>query len=417
MVELPLFLFNVRNMEKNSTDTEMINLVLVDDSLVFRKIFREMVADSEDIKIVGEAGNGIDALALILKLNPTVIIMDLEMPLMDGMIALQHLMIHIPTPTIMISDLTHEGTARAFDSLKNGAVDFVHKGLFLKEASIITTKELMIAKIKSAHRIMVEAIEPLYPADLTLYKSLPYKNNVGFCEECGARIMIDQHHVSQSQQVICGKCGERMDLNLIKKHLRVNSLIVLGAGEGTYSNLLKIIPQINSGINGSIIVIMYGKTAHIDSFVKYLDSVSVINVSRCKDGMTLTGGTCYIGSSDDKIVMSSHKTDYTLKSSIEEGSEDQFPLDMFMKSVSLIFKNRLLGVILSGSQLDGGQGLNAIQENGGSCYMFNPDKCLHKQMARNIASQYNIETIADEKTVLEKIQKFFDNFKKSIITA
>lgn len=404
-------------MGNNSIQTGTINLLLVDDSLEFRGAFRQMIADSDEITIVGEACNGIEALVLTLKLKPTVIVMDLEMPLMDGMIALQHLMIHVPTPTIMISGLTKEGTARAFDSLKNGAVDFIHKGSFLKNDSSIINKELVLSRVKDACRVVVESTDPVFPAEQVQLNSLTSDTNIEFCEECGFRIMIGQCSINQLQQVVCTNCGEKMDLSRTKKHRRVTFLIVLGAGEGTYANILKIIPQMSSVINGSVIIGMYGNPVHIDLFAQYLDSISLIHVCRFKDGMTLTGGTCYIASVQDNIYMSSHKTDYTLKSGPGGESAGPGPLDVLMTSLSPIFKNRLMGVIFSGSEQDGAEGLNVIQKNGGTAHVLHPQKCMHKQMAKNIVDQYDISLVDDETALSIKIQEMFDTAQKSIVTA
>jgi len=83
-----------------------ISVLIVDDSLVFRRFLCDTFEDDADIIVAGEAENGIEALDLVLKTNPDVIMLDLEMPLMDGMTTLQHLMIHRPTPTIMFSSIS-----------------------------------------------------------------------------------------------------------------------------------------------------------------------------------------------------------------------------------------------------------------------------------------------------------------------
>ena len=129
------------NRAKTGPITKQITLLLVDDSLVFRRVLRDIFDRTNSVKIIGEATNGIEALDMVLKLNPDVIIMDMEMPLMDGMTSLQHLMIHKPTPTIMFSSLTKEGTARSFDAIKNGAVDFVCKDSFFQGKEIGSLKK------------------------------------------------------------------------------------------------------------------------------------------------------------------------------------------------------------------------------------------------------------------------------------
>ena len=411
-------------MKSNATQQQKINLLLVDDSLAFRQVFREIISGTDDICIVGEACNGIEALELILELKPDVVAMGLELPLMDGMTALQHLMIHVPTPTIILTSLPMEGTARAFDSFKNGAVDFVYKGSFLKGRSVIMSKELMVNKIRDACQVSVESIEPISRTELMASESLMSVNSVGFCEECGARIMIDQSAILRSKEVVCPSCGDRMDLALLQKHRRVSFLIVLGAGEGTFANILKIVPQISSSFAGAVIITMYGKQTHIDLFAKYLDSVSKITVKRFQDGTTLEGGTCYIASAQDKVYMLSHKTDYTLKSGSRKDVDGTGPLDLLMTSVSPIFKNRLMGVLLSGSECDGSEGLNTIRKNGGVAYLLNPKKCMHKVMAEHILNRETdkngsstIDLVDDEKTLSRMIEEMVDGAQKTVVTA
>ncbi|MCF6172214.1 MAG: response regulator [Campylobacteraceae bacterium] len=116
-----------------------------------------MLEHCEGIEIIGEAENVITALDMVLKKKPDVILLDVEMPLMDGMIALQHLMIHRPTPTIMCSSLTSVGTARCFDTIKNGAVDFICKDFIFHESNLQTYKELLVSKIRRASQIAVSA--------------------------------------------------------------------------------------------------------------------------------------------------------------------------------------------------------------------------------------------------------------------
>jgi len=147
---------------KKSKKEGKVSILIVDDSLVFRKFLGDIFDDSEEITVAGEAQNGIEALDMILKTKPDVILLDMEMPLMDGMTALQHLMIHKPTPTIMFSSLTEKGTARCFDTMKNGAVDFVCKNFIFQKNSLQTYQKLLIDKVKKASQIKLKAKEPVF---------------------------------------------------------------------------------------------------------------------------------------------------------------------------------------------------------------------------------------------------------------
>jgi two-component system chemotaxis response regulator CheB len=130
---------------KISSLPKQISVLIVDDSLIFRRLLKEIFERTNTIKIIGEAVNGIEALDKVLKLNPDVIIMDMEMPLMDGMTSLQHLMIHMPTPTIMVSSLTREGTARGLMPSRMGRLILsVKTRFFNKKKSARLTRRLFI---------------------------------------------------------------------------------------------------------------------------------------------------------------------------------------------------------------------------------------------------------------------------------
>ncbi|MCI5211198.1 MAG: response regulator, partial [Candidatus Electrothrix sp. ATG2] len=108
------------------TDVEQkINLFIVDDSRMMRKVIANIFNDNPVVEVIGEAENGEEALQLIPQLKPDVVTLDVEMPVMDGLTTIKHLMIQAPTPTVMLSSMTVEGADVTFDALKYGAVDFV----------------------------------------------------------------------------------------------------------------------------------------------------------------------------------------------------------------------------------------------------------------------------------------------------
>ncbi len=109
----------------NYSVNKSVRLLLVDDSELFRRFIAELLADSNALKIVGEAADGREAIESMSKFHPDVVLLDMEMPVMDGMEVLQKIKEQNGAPVIMVSSLSREGSARCFDTLKNGAVDFI----------------------------------------------------------------------------------------------------------------------------------------------------------------------------------------------------------------------------------------------------------------------------------------------------
>ena len=95
--------------ETDPSSVEPLKVLVVDDSRMIRRVICDIIGSDGSKKVVGEAENGKEALELLKKTNPDVITLDINMPVMDGLTALKHIMISNPTPTVMISALTQEG--------------------------------------------------------------------------------------------------------------------------------------------------------------------------------------------------------------------------------------------------------------------------------------------------------------------
>ena len=105
----------------------MITVVIVDDSAFMRKALSTMLEKDPEIKVVATARNGEEGLELVRRHNPQVVTLDIEMPRMNGLTALKHIMMEMPRPVLMISSLTTEGAEATLKAMELGAVDFIPK--------------------------------------------------------------------------------------------------------------------------------------------------------------------------------------------------------------------------------------------------------------------------------------------------
>src|SRR5262245_46351073 len=104
-----------------------IKVLIVDDSAIVRKLLSDALKGEPDIEVVGGAGDPFVARDMILRLEPDVITLDIEMPRMDGISFLRKLMTHRPMPVIIISSLTQTGSAATIEALRAGAIDVLAK--------------------------------------------------------------------------------------------------------------------------------------------------------------------------------------------------------------------------------------------------------------------------------------------------
>ncbi|MBU0942995.1 MAG: chemotaxis protein CheB [Proteobacteria bacterium] len=402
-------------MVQHNSINSPVKLLIVDDSWVLRKVLRETLAQREDIKIVGEAANGIEALGIILQVTPDVILLDVEMPTMDGMTTLQHLMIQTPTPTIMLSSLSKEGSARCFDALKYGAVDFISKNNFFKGMDRADQGQFVAEKIFVAAHTTVHSIDPMQQA-FAANALTKTQVKVVFCEDCGARHIL-QNPLQAVVSVKCDNCGDDISLVAEKRFRRVNFVTVIGCGEGGYANLLKIIPVLNQDIGGALLVVIRDEVEHVESFMKYLDAISDFKVSLAQDGLTLEGGGCYIFSGNEHVELSPYSGNYTLQMEANPLSGNIGGIDNLMISTSRTLKNRVAGILLSGADDDGSKGMEEILKNKGTCWVLNPDHCLQKTMSRGVVAKYNLSADLDELAVVTQIQEIHISHQEHVTTA
>jgi two-component system chemotaxis response regulator CheB len=380
-----------------------VTILVADDSIVFRRFLRDMFIDSQDIAIVGEARNGIEALDIILKVHPDVILMDMEMPIMDGMTALQHLMIHCPTPTIMLSSLTSGGTIRSFDALKSGAIDFLSKDLLFEKNDQDLFRKVLTRKILSASRIQVHSTEPVFEFTSDEPEQIP-ESMIVFCEECGARNVIDPDAID-SGVLSCSECGDNLEFVDIQRYRRNTFVTILAGGEDCFRSLLNVIPRLDADMGGSIITVIKGNESHLETFTDYLNSISSLKVIRVREGMSLESGYCYVSSPRDNICLRPLSAHYTLQK-ITLPDDGQNSVDLLIASISAVFKEKCAAVLLSGNGTDGVGGMENLAGGAGIILALHPSKCLSPEAVRHaIAECGAVEVVENEEELIERIRQ------------
>ncbi len=402
-------------MTQASATNSPIKLLIVDDSWVLRRVLRGTLSQRDDVMIVGEATNGVEALEMILRLDPDVILLDAEMPIMDGMMTLQHFMIHTPTPTIMLSSLSNSGTARCFDALKYGAVDFIGKNKFFQGIDGTAHSKLVVQKVIDAAHVSVSPIDLMNQGSESGVSGRALEKVV-FCEDCGARNSIKSWQAT-GQNLKCCHCGDEILLMGGTRYRRMNYVTVIGAGEGGYANLLQIIPDLNPEMGGAIFVMIHDEADHVASFIKYLDSICDFQVIHGENGLTVEGGYCYVFSREQQVELSAFSGQYRFQITSSQAVDHAGVIDRLMTSTALLLKDRMTGVLVSGKESDGGKGMEAILQQHGTSLILNPDYCLQKTMVEALDEQLTPMEKLDTAALTIRIQKCHFGSKENIITA
>jgi two-component system chemotaxis response regulator CheB len=341
-----------------------ISLLIVDDSKLIRAAVRRLFEADGQVQVVGEAANGREALDLLPRLKPDVITLDINMPEMDGLSTLKHIMIKHPTPTVMFSALTREGATETFDALRFGAIDFMPKPSQSKGDDIADQERLILQKVKIAAGVEIGAVRML-------------------------------------------RTSHRETLQNPPRAMDAEGIAVFGASEGGYGALLKIIPQLPPDLPAAYMVILYATPDHVAAFADYLNANSAITVKRALDGQPVQGGICYLAAGSEYASLHLTAGRMTMQVNPSPFPERRGAINMLMLSVSEIMQNQTIGVVLSGKGNDGAEGSAEVRRVGGTVIMQDPRTCLFQEMVQAALKAAKADHICSDQEIASAIKTAF----------
>jgi two-component system chemotaxis response regulator CheB len=297
---------------------------------------------------------------MIPRLNPDVITLDVNMPIMDGLTALKHIMIKHPKPTVMLSTLTREGERVTFDALKYGAVDFIAKPSMFQTITLEEQKQRIIEKVKMAAKVELEAVH--------YFRPIPSKRTM--------------------------KTGIR----------NCEVLVVIGVSAGGYNALLKVIPHLPADLPAAFLVIFYAPSESLGKFISYLDETSAISIKRAIHGEPLKGGVCYLATGDEYVTVQSSDGQRRLQVNPRPFRTHRGAINMLMFSVAETMKQRSIGIILSGSGEDGVEGLAEIIRLGGASIVQDPVSCLCREAPKAVLNRCKVDWVTPDTQIPSKIE-------------
>jgi two-component system, chemotaxis family, protein-glutamate methylesterase/glutaminase len=323
----------------------MVKILIVDDSAFMRNALSSMLSSDPEISIVGTARDGLEAIDKIASLRPDVVTMDVEMPRMDGITALKHIMVNTPVPVIMVSSLTTDGAKVTLDALDLGAVDFLPKNLSELSLNIVKIKEVLIDKIKQiAKRGAVR--KPVRPID---------------------RAAIEAKVVELHRAMPQRATGERK-----------TSIVAIGTSTGGPRALQEIITVLPKDFPVPIVIAQHMPPSFTGPFAERLNQQSSIEVKEAAEGDLLRPGLVLLAPGRGHMKIVKRRTLETAVTISENREEFIYrpSVDALMLSVAECYPGRALGVILTGMGNDGLKGLTELKRTGGRVFAQNEHTCV-----------------------------------------
>ncbi|MEW6417070.1 MAG: chemotaxis response regulator protein-glutamate methylesterase [Nitrospirota bacterium] len=342
----------------------MVKVLIVDDSAFMRNALTKMLSSDPEIKIVGTAKDGLEAIEKAAILKPDIVTMDVEMPKMDGLTALKQIMEKNPLPVIMVSSLTSEGAKVTLDALDLGAVDFIPKNLSDLSINIVKIKEILINKVKQISKKGV------------LRRHL--------------RNVADHKTFEMPRGMPIRATGER----------RI-AVVSIGTSTGGPKALQDIIPKLPKDFPVPILIAQHMPPNFTKPFAERLDQLSQITVKEAEEGEPLKPGVALIAPGKGNMRALRIRGIETIVRISENKEEFIYipSVDALMASVAEYFPERALGVILTGMGNDGLKGLITLKKSGGRILAQNEETCIIYGMPKAV-----IEAgIADKVLPLEEM--------------
>lgn len=316
-----------------------IRVVIADDSRLARDLLRAIFEAEPGMEVVGEASNGREAVALVQQLRPHLVTMDLEMPLMDGVAAVEEIMCTRAVPILVVSSVAD--APRALDAVAHGALEIVPKPDTTPEAAAhLLARARLLAGVSVITRLRVRssaAPSPLAAAAPGVLTAAPTPAPV------------------LTHALVPGCVGGAL--------LPGTRVFAVAASTGGPQALAQILPALPPDFACPVLVAQHISDGFAQGMAQWLASLCPLPVRLACDGEALRPGHIYIAPSEHHLaVTAQHQLQWRprLPQDLYRPS-----CDVLLSSVAAVFRAQAVGIVLSGMGHDGACGLAAIRAAGG----------------------------------------------------
>ncbi|MBW1778405.1 MAG: chemotaxis response regulator protein-glutamate methylesterase [Deltaproteobacteria bacterium] len=348
-----------------------IRVVIADDSALMRREIKKILETDPQIEVVAMARDGQDAVEKTREFEPDVVALDINMPVMDGLTALQHIMMECPRPVVMVSSLTQEGALTSYEALELGAVDFVGKPGGTISRDIGKVGEAIIYKIKAAARANRKRL---------------------------GRARVKRHRtepVKRSKQ-------------LAKPGKSSGKIVVIGQSTGGPNTIMDILPFLPEDLGAPVIVIQHMPGSFTPSFAQRLDSNCALPFKEAERGDIIEPNHGYLAPGDTHLLLAPRGANrpgaLTRLSPKPEDTLHKPSVDVTMMSVLDLYGGpNIVAVLLTGMGADGADAMAAIRQAGGRTIAESEETCVVFGMPWEAIARGGAEFVLPSYQIGEKI--------------
>lgn len=343
-----------------------VKVLVVDDSGFFRRRVSEILSADPSIQVVGTATNGKEAIDQAIALKPDVITMDYEMPMMDGITAVRHIMQRCPTAVLMFSSLTHEGARVTLDALDAGAVDFLPKNFEDISRNPEKVKQMLCEKVHSIARsnrrslsiAPAPAAAPVAPAGSSFNRPAPAPTTRP-APAAPARNPAPGAHAHTHSSAPKRKAYK---------------LVAIGTSTGGPVALQRVLTQLPANFPAPIVLIQHMPAAFTKAFAERLDKLCRISVKEAEDGDILRPGLALLAPGGKQMMVDGRGAIKILPG--DERLNYKPCVDITFGSAAKSYGDKVLAVVLTGMGADGREGARLLKQGGSAIWAQDEASCV-----------------------------------------
>ncbi|WP_154325929.1 MULTISPECIES: chemotaxis-specific protein-glutamate methyltransferase CheB [Haloferax] len=353
--------------------------VVVDDSRFMRMLIRKLLEDA-DVEVVADASNGREAISVVDEHRPDVVTMDIEMPEMNGLDAVERIMDECPTPVLMLSAHAEEDADVTFDALDRGAVDFVTKPGGEVTSEMPRVKRELVEKVQSAAAVDLSA---------TQRRSRPPKADTGRQRKTDSTTSVSSSSSSSSTS---------------KQLPPEGSTIIVGASTGGPNVVERVLAGLPADAGLRVLVVQHMPKGFTNRFAARLDGRCEYDVREAEDGERIGPGQIRVAPGGSHLLVTADRAGrLRLELSDDDPLHGVKPaIDLTMASAAEVVDAPLAGVLLTGMGRDGVEGMTRIERAGGHTVAQDEETSAIFGMPKRAIEAGCVDTIAPDGRITDE---------------
>lgn len=347
-----------------------VKVLVVDDSGFFRRRIVEILTSDPEIEVIGTAANGREAVQQALALQPDVITMDIEMPVMDGIAAVREIMAKQPMPVLMFSSLTFDGAKATLDALDAGAADFLPKRFEDIAQDHNEAKQVLCRRVRMLGRRRLPVAQR-GAAGVTSVTPSAVERPVLRRTDDGVASAGMGTRASRTERI-----PRAADLRAV----------LIGTSTGGPVALQKVLSVLPAQFPLPLVLVQHMPASFTPAFAQRLDAQTAVRVREAKTGDALEPGLALLAPGGQQMLLDGRGSRVAIRIADSEANQHYRPsVDVTFQSAVAALGGKVLAIVMTGMGADGREGVRALKARDAVVWTQDEASCVVYGMPAAVA--------------------------------